>query len=294
VVFFGIVGEIIVIVSEDGENKYDWARGIVLPPDRAPRWRFWFDIIATIIVLLGVLGEAWGSSQLASINSQLRSKTSELRADSDQLLALVTQEAGDAVISAKTVRKEAGDIQQRLDRASSQLSEIEEAVHAQGPRAVLITAASPKLIKELAPFAGQKVDLFVCGVPKAPRSLQNEETMNTWGSIARILEGSGPKDKGANWSVLHGGLTFLLPTLGCAGIEVFVSSEAPKKTTEAAKALGIGLEKVLPPSPNKMPNIINAGFSRMKVKRGLEFENEPWNLVAAHPDEITVFVGPHP
>src|ERR1700733_9555002 len=84
VVFVGIVGEVVVIFSEDSENLEDWSRGVVRPPDRAPRWRFWFDVVATIVVLLGVLGEAWGSSQVASINSQLRSKTSELRAKSDQ------------------------------------------------------------------------------------------------------------------------------------------------------------------------------------------------------------------
>ena len=109
-VFFGIVGEIIVIVSEDRENKEDWARGIVRPPDRAPRWRFWFDIVATVVVLLGVLGEAGASMQLAFINSHLRSKTSVLRADSDQLVALVTQEAGTAAANANRAQGSADDV----------------------------------------------------------------------------------------------------------------------------------------------------------------------------------------
>ena len=101
VVFVGIIGEVVVIISEDRENKHEWARGIFLTPDRAPRWRFWLDIIATIIVLLGILGEAWGSLELASINSKLRSTTSLLRAKSDQLLAVITQEAGSAALSAQ-------------------------------------------------------------------------------------------------------------------------------------------------------------------------------------------------
>jgi len=117
VVFFGIVGEVIVIVSEDREDREDWARGVVRPPDRAPRWRFWFDIVATIVVLLGVLGEAWGSSRLASINSQLRSKTSVLRAKSDQLLALVTEEAGEAKNSAVKAQGAAKDAQSSADKA---------------------------------------------------------------------------------------------------------------------------------------------------------------------------------
>jgi hypothetical protein len=121
-VVVGIVGEVAVIVSEDRENFEDWARGIVRLPDRAPRWRFWFDIAATIVVLLGVLGEAWGSSQLASINSQLRSKTSELRAKSDQLLALVTQEAGDAAQSAKAAHEQLGAVSKDADAIKAELT----------------------------------------------------------------------------------------------------------------------------------------------------------------------------
>ncbi len=97
----GIAGEIVVIVSEHFESLGDWERGIIRPPDRPPTWRFWFDIVATLIVLGGVFGEAGATAAVASINSQLRSKTSELRAKSDQLLALVTQQAGTAAESAQ-------------------------------------------------------------------------------------------------------------------------------------------------------------------------------------------------
>jgi hypothetical protein len=96
----GIAGEIVVIVSEHWEDLQDWRRGIIRPPDRPPAWRFWFDIVATLVVLGGVFGEAGATGEVASINSQLRSKTSELRAKSDQLLALVTQQAGEAKDSA--------------------------------------------------------------------------------------------------------------------------------------------------------------------------------------------------
>ncbi len=109
----GIIGELVVIVSEDRDDLHDWRRGanfwlwrVVLPPDRSPRWRFWLDIVVTVLVLAGVFGEAGASLELASINSQLRSRTSQLRADSDQLLALTTQEAGDAASSAGLAHKQ--------------------------------------------------------------------------------------------------------------------------------------------------------------------------------------------
>jgi hypothetical protein len=96
----GIAGEIVVIVSEHLEGLEDWGRGIIRPPDRPPAWRFWFDIVATLVVLGGVFGEAGATAEVASINSLLRSKTSELRAKSDRLLAVITEEAGDAATSA--------------------------------------------------------------------------------------------------------------------------------------------------------------------------------------------------
>lgn len=117
VVFFGIIGEVIVIVDEDRDAMHDWKRGIVLVPGHPKRWRFWFDIAATVIVLAGVLGEAWGSMKLASINSLLRTKTSQLRADGDHLLALVTLEAGSAKSSADAASKDAGTAKLDSDAA---------------------------------------------------------------------------------------------------------------------------------------------------------------------------------
>jgi hypothetical protein len=205
-VFAGIVAEVVVIVSEDRENFEDWARGIVRPPERAPRWRFWFDIVATIVVLLGVLGEAWGSSQVASINSQLRSKTSELRAKSDLLLALVTQEAGDAVTSAgkakalansasdnaalaKTtadaVSDEAAELDSQLKDAKSQIAQVEaERKSLQTTLENLAVCMAPRVINNwmangktyvdsLRPFAGYQALLTVVPEPEAIRAANN-------------------------------------------------------------------------------------------------------------------------
>jgi hypothetical protein len=104
---FGVLGEIVSIAFEHLENLEGWRRGIVRPPDKPPAWRFWFDIVATLLVVGGVFGEAGASGEIASINSQLRSKTSELRAKSDLLLAVITEIAGDAANSATIAHDEA-------------------------------------------------------------------------------------------------------------------------------------------------------------------------------------------
>jgi hypothetical protein len=120
VVAIGVAAEIVGIVWEYRDDLNDWRRGVIRPPHRPSFKRFfWFEVLATVLVVAGVFGEAWASKELASINSQLRSKTSELRADSDQLLALVTQEAGSAAKSAQI----AGEMEEALslDVAQSNL-----------------------------------------------------------------------------------------------------------------------------------------------------------------------------
>lgn len=111
----GVAGEIVIIVWDFIEDRHAWRRGIVRAPDHPSHVRFWFDIIATAVVIIGIILEAGASGKVSSINSQLRSKSSELRAKSDQLLALVTQESGDAAKSAHDARLDAD--QARYDLA---------------------------------------------------------------------------------------------------------------------------------------------------------------------------------
>lgn len=161
----GIVGEILVIAGEHRDDLMAWRRGIMRPPDHPDVRRFWFDIIATVLVLIGVFGEAGASMKLASINSQLRSKTSELRAKSEQLLALVTQEAGSAAASA-------GQAQRSAERAKKSADNTQKTVDEVGKKAEIINwkvdAAqyflSERVIrdpddlkKKLAPFKGKTI-----------------------------------------------------------------------------------------------------------------------------------------
>lgn len=127
----GIIGEVVVIVSEYRDDMHVWKQGVIFwvwervcPPGRPPLWRFWFDIISTIIVLVGVFGEAGASLKLASINNQLRSKTSDLRAKSDQLLALITQEAGTAASSAARAQSSADTAEKLANKTRETVDEV--------------------------------------------------------------------------------------------------------------------------------------------------------------------------
>ncbi len=108
-VVVGVVAEVVFIVHEHKDNMAAWARGIIRPPDRpSGRWLA-LEIIATVLIALGVAGELGIGIAIARINGQLRIKNTELRSKSDQLLALVTQEAGNAEASAQGAAQAASE-----------------------------------------------------------------------------------------------------------------------------------------------------------------------------------------
>lgn len=143
VVGIAVAVEIVGIVWEYREDRKAWSRGIVREPDHPNRVRFWMDVIATVFVVVGIFGEAASSQKLASINSLLGSKTSELRAKSDQLLALITQEAGTAKNSAIAAQVAAGTAQAKSDAVGRTADSLVK-------KAALAEAAQMELQKQLA------------------------------------------------------------------------------------------------------------------------------------------------
>ena len=124
VVAVGVALEIIGIVWQYRDDIRNWQRGPCEPSDRPSYGKLWFEIVATLLVVAGVVGEAGASLKLASINSQLRSITSELRGDSDQLLALVTQEAGGAKQSSIVAAGEATRAKGKADEAQAKAKAV--------------------------------------------------------------------------------------------------------------------------------------------------------------------------
>ena len=193
--------------------------------------------------------------------------------------------------------KQADALTLRMESASSQLDQLvlETNLAAQGPRAKLLVKAAPELARELAPFAGQRVGLFVCG----QQGLADQETIDTWAAIANILDaGTVLGVAGAKWKLVPTNLNF---AGGCGaarglgqGVIVFVSKSASKGTLEAANVLGHGIAKTLPPSSNKMPNLIDPEFAKLTVDRGFQAKNAPWVSPGLDAGLITVLIGAHP
>ena len=283
VVFFGIVGEVVVIISEYFEDLDEWRlsawmRPRVFPPDRPPRWRFWFDIVATVIVLAGVFGEAWGSLQVDSINSELRSKTSVLRADSDQLLALVTQEVGSAETDIGDVQKKADVLNGQLDATASKVGELNALVQSQLPRRRLLDEGKANFINALKSFATQTVIVTSC----ANLSPQSERAKVEQGLIT--LLGS----QGASWDVRAVAWDPCLNT-PLAGITVNFTDSRPA-AVRAGTALVNTLNKL---NITTTANVVPWMF--LVNRAGIRAAGLPPNgLLAREPETIVVTVGINP
>lgn len=223
--------------------------------------------------------------------------------------AFLTKEAGDAKTSAdgaalalksakgylEAIASQANTLELRMENASSRLGQFEKNLSAQGPRAKLLVKAAPDLARKLTPFAGQRVGLFVCG----QQGLADQETIDTWAAIANILgTGTVLGVTGAKWNIPPPNLNFAA-NCGAAkglgqGLIVFVSKRASGSTMKAANVLGRGLANTLPPSPNKMPSLIDPDFATLIVDRRAQDKNAPWISPGLDPDLITVLIGAHP
>src|ERR1700722_18564072 len=204
-VVVGVSLEVVFVVWEYVEELHDFRRGVVHPPERPIRLLFFLGLLGAALVAIGVAGELYAESKIETVETGIRKAN-------DELFLLLSKEAGDAEKSAKAAHEEADAVKKetdvltlRLENASRQLGKLEKNIAVQGPRAQLIIKAAPELARKLAPFAGQRVGLFVCG----QQGLVDQETLDAWGAIANIL---GPDTvsgvTGAKWKEVPTNLNF--------------------------------------------------------------------------------------
>lgn len=254
-----------------------------------------FSMAILVLGLSGdVLGIVMGQAEMAALTKQAGDAATSAHSAATDAGNAKTLAKG-AADTADALGRKANEIGNRLNIASSKMDDLDTRIAAQGPRAKLLVKAAPELFKKLTPFAGQRVRLFACG----QQGVTEQETIDTWAVIANIL-GSGTVDGvvGARWEIMRPNLGFA-GNCGAAkglgqGVLVFVSKRASPSTVAAANALGSGLARILPPSPNKMPSVIDPDFAKLTVDRGFQSREAPWTMVAYDQDLITVLVGEHP
>jgi hypothetical protein len=140
VVAIGVALEVLVVVRDHKKEVDEW-RVCELIPERTSLWKIAIEIASILLVIVGVMGEFGVGLKISSINGQLRAKGVELRNKSDQLLALVTQEAGNAADSAdraensaKVAKEQAGQAKDDAGLAKKNVKIVGQQVEALGPR----------------------------------------------------------------------------------------------------------------------------------------------------------------
>ncbi|MGC1371134.1 MAG: hypothetical protein WA824_03255, partial [Candidatus Sulfotelmatobacter sp.] len=185
----------------------------------------------------GIIGElavgiriASVNAQLRGVDTQLRTFNADLRSKSDQLVALVTKQAGTA--------------QESANKAQKMLKEIEREADAVTPRSVLIFRAAKHIKKAVLSPSVQLVEVRMCkdGTPEAYEARR---------ALEQVLHESG-------WSKFRRDSDRTGCTPGTAeGIHVF-TSDAPAQTLKAAQSLSRALAFLLPPQRDGILKICNS------------------------------------
>lgn len=297
-VIIGVAMELWVIVHDRRDDMEAWAVGHFLGTPKLPgkpsTFIFVIELASVALITLGILGELGVGLRVASINGTLRSKSAELRSKSDQLLAIVTLQAGEAGDSAKTahneadaVGKEADAIQRRLDAASKQLTTVEQQVRIQGPRRRLLEDNKDKFLEALKPFAGQRVTVVRCGnVIQAEHEQLEQYLLNLLGvsNAGRPNAGWKVESPGyTTWARCNAGATAV------GGNLVIVSSTADGTVKAAATALYDALNSI---------DISTVHAESAPEARQLELQflgdDSPWELAIKDPTAVIILIGTNP
>ena len=124
-VVIGLVGDVIAIWWERHEDIQDWRLGgIRLSPEYPNTTKFVLELVSCIAIFLGVAGELGIGVEITVINGQLRDKNATLRSTSDQLVALVEQEAGSAADSAARAKADVAAVGERAEELTLHLEDL--------------------------------------------------------------------------------------------------------------------------------------------------------------------------
>jgi hypothetical protein len=142
----GVLFEVIFVIWEYVDELHDFRRGIVHPPERPNIILFALGLLGAALVAIGVAGEFRFEAKIESTETRIRKAN-------DDLFLLLSKEAGDAAISAKTARDEADAVKGIADEARSDAKDAlakaqaaqRELAHAESDAAKAQTAASKAL-----------------------------------------------------------------------------------------------------------------------------------------------------
>jgi hypothetical protein len=281
-VAMGVLFEVIFVIWEYVDELHDFKRGVVHPPERPNILLFALGLLGACLVAIGVAGEFRFEAKIESTETYIR------KANED-LFLLLSKEAGDAAVSAKTAHDEAAAVKKgtdelttRLGNAAKQLGTIEQDVRVQGPRWRLLEENKAPFIKALKPFIGQRFTVVKCGlISPAEQEKLEQDLLNFLGK------------QGAGWAMESPGYTqWTRCTAGASSVGgnlVIFGSTAKQSVKDAAGALADALNKI---------DISTIMVPSLSEARQLEVQflgaDSPWELAAKDPTAVILLVGSNP
>jgi len=106
----GVALEVIFVVWEYVDELHDFKRGIIRPPDRPSRLKFFLGLLGAALVAVGVSGELYEGARIETIETSIRKAN-------DDLYLILSKQAGDAAISARIAHDEADAVKGIADAA---------------------------------------------------------------------------------------------------------------------------------------------------------------------------------
>lgn len=284
-----------------------------------PRWVKRFTRVGLIVVVIGVVGEWRCGTKLEDAHNAVHEYDLAKLTEADQKAGAAKDSADKATALETALEVKAAALTHRMEIASRQLGALEQDTEIQSPRWRLLDKDAPELVEQLSPFSRQTVWTFICGAANASNDIPaTDEAIET----ARILTGSILGKTGASWDAVAKGyretdafrpdLTAgfwsdceaqmsLLQMPLFRGLKIFVNSQAPKKTRDAATELDRALSKTFPFPSAKGLLIVDVkqeqGLKEARITvegKRVEPAFRPSYQVVRDPSAISVVIGAHP
>jgi hypothetical protein len=210
IIAIGVALELWVIWRDRADDMHVWRRGVICwPPDRPSTKKFIVEIVSVLFVTGGIVGELWAGVKITQINGSLRSKGAELRSKSDQLLTLVTQEAGTAKVSAEksaAASQRADADAERAKNKADVVAKLAKQLHEFLTGRSLTQKEMDDLRDSLKPLADANVPILVTGSWESGLVIQVWDSLKRAGfekAKLRLIQGPVPYGMGASSPPKH-------------------------------------------------------------------------------------------
>jgi hypothetical protein len=213
-VVIGVAIELVVVVKEYRDDKHEWGRGIIRPPDRPSRWLLFWNFLGAGLVAIGVAGEFAIHLKAGKVETDMRDTTRQLVAIVDKDAGEAKKKAGDANREAAQLRKDAEGLKKQAEDEKTARVALQKQLAWREPTDAQLSRIRDRLLA----FRDQQFDVVT--YPSEPECLNLANRVYSVAIVSQwVLD---PERKfAALFSLL-------------SGIQINVSEQSTQRTKDAA------------------------------------------------------------